>query len=116
MYCPTEHINNKSHFLGVICYCQSAVFLKRIVPITPKNDKVAKIADKRLTKIWWPFLRSPKLPKGCQLTPSLGGEQCLYLEGAIDFNNRAATALGVKVAEIHAGTFCYLSNAILEYV
>ena len=93
MYCPTEHINNKSHFLGVICYCQSAVFQKRIVPITRKNDKfVAKIANTRLTKILWPFLRSPKLPKGCQLTRSLEGKQCLYLEGAIDFNNRAATA------------------------
>ena len=67
MYCPTEHINNKSYFLGVICYCQSAVFHKRIVPITRKNDKyVAKIANRRLTKILWPFLRSPK---GCQLLP-----------------------------------------------
>ena len=48
---------------------------------TRKNDAfVAKIAITRLTKISWPFLRSPE---GCQLVP----EQCWSIFGLFQVGN-----------------------------
>ena len=141
-FVSNEHMNNKCHFLGVICCCHTAVIQKKIgwqklretakdlrrqawtqtkilrpniliswacrgsrtfwntldkqcVFFSLKKNSVSwarsalshmvhiayhtelnlqfvkKIANVRLTKILWPFLRSPK---GCQRTRSLGAE------------------------------------------